>query len=278
MILRPTIALLIAAASVSAYANPGACSGSCQVHDPALIQRSSDGTYFRFSTGNKIQIATAPAIQGPWTVKGSALPSGSEINLAGNQDLWAPDVHKIGSTYYLYYAVSTFGSQTSGIGVATSNTMDVGSWTDHGSIGVTSDSSKPYNAIDPNLVTLASGTYQLNFGSFWNDLYQVQMSSATDKGSNAASQIAYDPSGSHSVEGSYMYYRSGYYYLFWSAGQCCGLNTNKPAAGKEYMIKVCRSTSSTSGFVSVTCVARAIPVDECKASNEPAGRPEWEIM
>ena len=245
-----TLLAAAAAASVNAYANPGACSGSCAVHDPALIQRSSDGTYFRFSTGNKVQIATAPALEGPWTIKGSALPSGSKINLAGNQDLWAPDVHLIGSTYYLYYAVSTFGSQSSGIGLATSNTMDVGSWTDHGSIGVSSDSSKPYNAIDPNLVTLSSGSYQLNFGSFWSDLYQVQMSSADNKGSNAASQIAYDPSGSHSVEGAYMYYRSGYYYLFWSAGQCCGLDTNKPAAGKEYMIKVCRSTLSTSGFVS----------------------------
>ena len=238
------------AASSSAYANPGSCSGSCQVHDPALIQRSSDGTYFRFSTGNKIQIATASSIEGPWTIKGSALPSGSKIDLAGNQDLWAPDVRQIGSTYYLYYAVSTFGSQSSGIGVATSSTMDVGTWTDHGSVGVSSDSSKPYNAIDPSLVTLSNGGYQLNFGSFWSDIYQVQLASTIDKGRNAASQIVYDPSDSHAVEGSYMYYRGGYYYLFWSAGQCCGLDTNKPATGKEYMIKVCRSTSSTGGFVS----------------------------
>ena len=242
-------ALLGFVASVSAYAAPGACSGSCGVHDPALIRRSSDGTYFRFGTGNKINIATAPALQGPWTNKGSALPSGSSINLAGNQDLWAPDVHLIGSTYYLYYAVSTFGSQSSAIGYATSSTMDVGTWTDHGSVGVTSDSSKAYNAIDPNLVQLSNGNYQLNFGSFWNDLYQVQMSSVS-RPSGSAGQIAFDPSGSHSEEGSFMYYYNGYYYLFYSHGQCCGLNTSKPPAGQEYQIRVCRSTSSTSGFVS----------------------------
>lgn len=39
----------------------------------------------------------------------------------------------VGSTYYLYYSVSTFGSQASAIGYATSDTMEYGSWVDHGS-------------------------------------------------------------------------------------------------------------------------------------------------
>jgi arabinan endo-1,5-alpha-L-arabinosidase len=72
----------------SAQVNPGACLGACNVHDPAVIRRTSDGTYFRFSTGNKIQIATASALTGPWTNRGSALPNGSKINKPGNQDLW----------------------------------------------------------------------------------------------------------------------------------------------------------------------------------------------
>ncbi len=64
----------------------------------------------------------------------------------------APDVHKVGSLYYLYYSVSTFGSQNSVIGLATSSTMDPGSWTDVRSVGVASTSAKPYNTIDPNLI------------------------------------------------------------------------------------------------------------------------------
>jgi arabinan endo-1,5-alpha-L-arabinosidase len=72
----------------SAYALPEACSGVCvNSHDPSIIRRS-DGTYFRFSTGGKIAVHTAPALTGPWTYKGAALPSGSSINLPGNQDLW----------------------------------------------------------------------------------------------------------------------------------------------------------------------------------------------
>ena len=129
--------------------------------------------------------------------------------------------------------------------------MDVGSWTDHGATGVTSSSGKPYNAIDPNLVVLSNGAYQMNFGSFWGDLYQVPMTSPTAHGSVSAAQVAYDPSGAHSEEGSFLYYRSGYYYLFYSHGQCCGLDSSKPAAGQEYQVRVCRSTSSTSGFVSL---------------------------
>lgn len=169
------IFLLLASlvSSVIAYANPGACTGSCNVHDPAVIRRTSDGTYFRFSTGNRIQIATASSISGPWTIRGSAIPSGSSINLPGNQDLWAPDISKVGNTYYLYYSVSTFGSQESAIGVATSTTMDVGSWTDRGSTGIRSYSGNAYNAIDGNLVLSSSGSYYMSFGSFWGDIYQV---------------------------------------------------------------------------------------------------------
>jgi arabinan endo-1,5-alpha-L-arabinosidase len=73
---------------VLGYALPEACSGTCtNSHDPAIIRRA-DGTYFRFSTGGKIAIHTAPALTGPWTYRGAVLPSGSSIALAGNQDLW----------------------------------------------------------------------------------------------------------------------------------------------------------------------------------------------
>ncbi|KAI2601791.1 glycoside hydrolase family 43 protein [Hypoxylon sp. NC1633] len=215
------------------YANPGVCSGTCvNAHDPSLIRRY-DGTYFRFSTGGKIAVHTAPDLTGPWTYKGAALPSGSSININGNQDLWAPEVALIGSTYYLYYSVSTFGVQDSAIGVATSSSMDVGTWTDLGSTGIRSTPGKPYNAIDPKLVN-ANGAYYLTFGSFWKDIHQVPMKStpkATDE------------------EGAFIFRNGNYYYLFYSKGQCCGYDANRPAAGGEYKIMVCRSTSATGGFV-----------------------------
>jgi arabinan endo-1,5-alpha-L-arabinosidase len=73
---------------VFAYTNPGTCSGICNnSHDPAIIRRS-DGTYFRFSTGSKIAVHTAPNITGPWMHRGAVVPAGSKINLKGQNDLW----------------------------------------------------------------------------------------------------------------------------------------------------------------------------------------------
>ena len=127
--------------------------------------------------------------------------------------------------------------------------MELGSWTDHGSTGIQSSSSKDYNAIDANLF-YDSGSYYMNFGSFWHDLYQAPMNSAATKAASASyNNMAFDPSGTHAVEAAYMYKHGSYYYLFYSAGKCCGYDTSRPASGAEYKIKVCRSTSATSGFV-----------------------------
>lgn len=59
----------------------------------------------------------------------------SKIDLPLKCEPWAPDVNQLhDGTYALYYSVSTLGSQESAIGLATSKTMEEGSWTDHGAI------------------------------------------------------------------------------------------------------------------------------------------------
>ena len=135
----------------------------------------------------------------------------------------APDVTYHDGTYYLYYAVSTFGTQVSAIGLATSTTMNPGTWTDHGSTGIASTSGKPYNAIDPNLIIVGSTPY-LNFGSFWHDIYQVKLTSALSAPTASSYNIEYDAAGTHPCEGSYMFEYDGYYYLLWSHGICCNYN------------------------------------------------------
>ncbi|KAH6974965.1 glycosyl hydrolase [Ilyonectria sp. MPI-CAGE-AT-0026] len=240
---------LALSSGVFGYANPKACSGVCNnAHDPSIIRRS-DGTYFRFSTGGRIAIHTAPAIEGPWTYKGAMLPKGSAINLPGNQDLWAPDVIQIGDLYYVYYTVSAFGSQNSAIGLARSSSMDVGSWTDIGATGVRSDSSKPYNAIDSNVFKDGS-TWRMYFGSWWKGLYTVPMKNTPTAAASGggSTQLVYEPV-TTAIEAPYLYKNGNYYYLFYSQGKCCGFDADRPAAGKEYKIMVCRSTSATGGFV-----------------------------
>ncbi|KAG8732653.1 hypothetical protein FRC11_011781, partial [Ceratobasidium sp. 423] len=70
---------------------------------------------------------------------------------AGHCDTWAPDVVNINGTYFLYYSISQFGTQNSVIGVATSKTMEYGSWTDHGTV-FSSKSGDQYNSIDANVI------------------------------------------------------------------------------------------------------------------------------
>jgi hypothetical protein len=55
-----------------------------------MIQRESDGMYFRFSTGTGINTMISPSLEGPWVNVGAALPNGSEIQLDGvdSDDIW----------------------------------------------------------------------------------------------------------------------------------------------------------------------------------------------
>jgi arabinan endo-1,5-alpha-L-arabinosidase len=73
-----------------AYPNRGPCTGDCWTHDPTMIQRQSDGKYFRFATGTGINTMTSDSVKGPWKDVGSALPKGSSIKLDGvsSSDIW----------------------------------------------------------------------------------------------------------------------------------------------------------------------------------------------
>ncbi|KXT02446.1 hypothetical protein AC578_7833 [Pseudocercospora eumusae] len=241
------------------YPAVGACSGKCQgdVHDPAVIYREDTKTYYRFVSNNKISIATAPSMAGPWTDKGPAVPAGSIIDLPGRDDLWAPDIAHIGDEYLLFYAVSKIGSQNSDIGVATSKTMDPGSWTDHGSIGIPADSR--WNRIDPNLFAFDPKNLVLSYGSFWSNIWQVPMSSDGLKVTGAPVHIAMTnearPNGltTGDMEGAYEFEWGGFTYLFFSGGNCCNKawdpNGQLAPKGEEYHVKVCRSSQQSSGFV-----------------------------
>ena len=126
--------------------------------------------------------------------------------------------------------------------------MDPGTWEDLGATGISSDSSKRYNAIDPNL-TVVNGSYLVTFGSFWDGVYQVPLRTPTAIQSNAQPTQVLHNSADSAMEGPAILESGGYYYLFFSKGQCCGLDKSRPVSGKEYRIMVCRSKSATGGFV-----------------------------
>lgn len=223
------------------------------VHDPSVIRRS-DGTYFLFTTNDLINIATAPSMSGPWTHQGSVIQGKSLIDLPNNDDLWAPDITKVDSTYYLYYSVSDFGAKNlSDIGVATSPSLELNSWTDHGSIGI--PPSIRWNKIDPNIFRAdANSPLLMAFGSFHQNIFQLPMADPPLRVLPGAEASHLERNTTNmNMEGAYQFWwptdGKPFYYLFFSGGACCNSPDSLAPPGEEYRISVCRSTSPTGGFV-----------------------------
>ncbi|KAH0293973.1 endo-1,5-alpha-L-arabinosidase, partial [Aureobasidium melanogenum] len=250
--------------NISGVSNPGANQsydgwGGVHLHDPSIVM-GPDGHYYSFSTHGLVVISRASqpdSLDGYWQPIGSVLEGSSIINNTGSTDPWAPDVHKVGDTYYCYYAVSQFGSQFSSIGLATSKTLKPGSWTDHGAV-LTSNTTAPSplnitNAIDGNLfIDPKTKIPYLTYGSFWSDIWQFQLAQdlLSVVWSPAPTQLNLDPVSPQAEEGAYLSRHDSWYYLWYSHGSCCGYNVSAlPAPGKEYSIRVGRSRSATGPFV-----------------------------
>lgn len=131
--------------------------------------------------------------------------------------------------------------------------MEAGSWTDHGSLGL--PQSDDYNLIDPNLFRQNDQSpFYLAFGSFWGDIFQVRLNdpplSVFD--STQIWQLEHN-STNPANEGSYQFWwnvdGTDYFYLFFSAGNCCNKGNNLASPGDEYKVMVCRSLSPFGGFV-----------------------------
>ena len=154
--------------------------GAVPAHDPVLIRQG--GTYYLFCTGQGIAVwsskdrktwqAEKPVFAAPpaWAV--AAVPS-----FKGHT--WAPDISFANGLYSLFYSVSSFGKNTSCIGLATNKTLNSTSpdfkWIDHGRVIQSVPGRDMWNAIDPNLARDAAGTPWLAFGSFWDGIKLVKM-------------------------------------------------------------------------------------------------------
>jgi len=123
--------------------------------------------------------------------------------------------------------------------LATSTTLEPGSWTDKG-IVLSSDASTIYNAIDPAAVQDASGKWWITFGSWFDGIYIFSVDSNGNR-TCTPKKIAGRPN--TALEGPYIFRRGSYYYLFISYTGSLG------APNEKYHIVACRSTKIDSGYV-----------------------------
>lgn len=230
-----------------------------EVHDPVMAQEGD--TYYVFSTGPGITFYSSTDMT-HWKWAGKVFRKSPKwarrVAPDFNGHLWAPDIIHHNGQYYLYYAASAFGQNTSGIGVATNKTLDPGSkeyqWEDQGVVVQSVPFRDEWNAIDPAVSFDENGTPWLAFGSFWRGLKLVKLDSSLTK--LAEPQVWYnlarrpsttiidgeaEPDGA--IEAPFIFHKNGYYYLFVSFDFCCrGMNST-------YNIRVGRSKNIQGPYV-----------------------------
>lgn len=243
------------------------------VHDPVVMQ--CDGVWYMFTTGYLISVLKSDDFVN-WEFVGHALeevPQWAVHLVKGyNGHTWAPDIQYKDGLYYLYYSCSTFGKNTSAIGVAVNKTLNPDSpdykWIDKGLVVNSVAGRDDWNAIDPNVVFDEDGTAWLCFGSFWQGLKLTRLddslirladpqewypvcrrpegtaedTSETDTAIKADSRgKEYDP-GNGAVEAPFIIHRNGFYYLFASFDLCCR------GANSTYKVVVGRSEKVTGPY------------------------------
>ncbi|MCL6589383.1 MAG: family 43 glycosylhydrolase [Firmicutes bacterium] len=216
-------------------------SGSLGVHDPGIAKEGN--TWYVFSTGQGIQRKTSSngLVWSQISQVFSAGLSWWKTYVPGNSgnDVWAPEIGYYNGKYWLFYSISTFGSNTSCIGLASASGNLGGAWTDNGLV-IRSTSSNNYNCIDPSFVIDANNNPWLVFGSFWNGIHLTRLDPATMKPTGSLYNIARRSGG---IEAPNIIYQGGYYYLFVSFDKCCS------GTSSTYKIAYGRSTSITGPYL-----------------------------
>ena len=157
---------------------PMANDANVPAHDPNILE--TNGAFYLFKGGVHLPILRATDLNGPWKEVGTVLKNDSLIKGHGNGHRpWAPTTIEWKGQFYCFYAVSGAGSRHSAIGVASTKDIEKG-WKDHGTLFTTGDKNQgtPFNetnAIDPSFVVDQNGAPFLNYGSYWNNIWQVPL-------------------------------------------------------------------------------------------------------
>jgi hypothetical protein len=226
--------------------------GDYYAHDPSPMIKQGN-TYYIYRTSQGIMGKTSTDLRN-WTYSGQVFPgalpawiTNAVPGFTNTDSIWAPDVVYMNGQYYLYYAVSLWGTITSAIGLATSPSLASPVWTDQGPV-IQFQSGISYNCIDPSILLDTNGAVWMSFGSYSDGIFVTQLNPATGKRITANSPLTKVADNSpfffqNTTEASFLYQQGGYYYLFLNFGGCCS------GVDSTYNIRVGRSTNVTGPFL-----------------------------
>ena len=236
-------------------------------HDPSIAMEN--GTYYVFATGKapdggQFAVRCSKNLT-DWKLCGhvfAEMPTWIRESSPRTRELWAPDISYFHGAYHLYYAYSVFGANTSGIALATNETLDPASpryaWKDEGLV-LKSTEADDFNAIDPNIVLDGQGQPWLSFGSFWSGIKMRRIDAATGKLA-ASDPTLYSlatrekpadadppkpglPPDWEAIEAPFAVRHGDFYYLFVSFDLCCR------GTHSTYRVMVGRSQNVTGPYV-----------------------------
>ena len=151
---------------------------------------------------------------------------------------WAPEYFYINNTYYIYYTARRKADSISCIGVASSKYPDHG-FKDHGVV-----ISCGREAIDP-FVFNDRGQLYITFKAYGLDQRPIEILSRklSANGLKAEGEpiSLLKDNDKKGMEGQSIVKKGKYYYLFYSAGDCCGV-------GCSYHVKVARANNFTGPY------------------------------
>ena len=213
------------------------------VHDPVMAYEN--GKYYLYCTGHGITQMTSTDRK-HWTIvpqgvlKNSEIPAWTHDSVPGfTTHIWAPDVIRFKNKWYLAYSCSTFGKNTSAIGLLSNTSLsDKDGWKDEGCLVASKGDRDNWNAIDPNFIVDEKGNPWLTWGSFWDGIQMIKLDKKTmhvKKGAkpqtiarrHAVGDTSAEPNptskfaGTNAIEAPFIMKHGGYYYLFVSWDYCC---------------------------------------------------------
>ena len=262
-LLLTVILTLTVAATISAQPRRGQRTAfktdTVMAHDPVMAYE--DGKYYLLATGMGVSWATSTDRK-TWEVQPTPflkdIPQWTRDSVPGFRNhVWAPDIIQKDGTWWLAYSCSTFGKNTSAIGLMASERLS-GPWRDCGPIVCSREGRDQWNAIDPNFVVDDKGTPWLTWGSFWDGIQlarldhtmhlatkpvtiarRVAMRDTSKAEPNPTSRFA----GRNAIEAPFIFKHDGWYYLFVSWDYCCR------GAQSNYRVAVGRSKTVSGPYL-----------------------------
>ena len=208
-------------------------------HDPVMAYE--DGTYHLYFTGNRIKHYTSPDRK-TWTFDPNpvmtSVPAWTRDSVPGfKEEIWAPDVIRWHGKWWMAYSCSSFGINSSAIGVMTTPSLNNPTWTDEGCIVTSIHKRDNWNAIDPCFVIDENDNPWMVWGSFWDGIQiaKLDQNMHMAKGEKPRTLARrYDPkmknqpanptskfAGTNAIEAPFIMKHGDYYYLFVSWDYCC---------------------------------------------------------